>query len=315
MKYHFPLTFAAICLFAVGACSTLGDRSTARVAEDKSEGITTREQLLSTVNLWMRDHDQPEMTLSELLSRVAEESVTSSVLWKEVESPVKSFIMCLKSGQRFHYPIKLQTDWSNSIQLRYFKRRLSIPPHHTLSLHILATYADIWPSNEDPRKPIDLSMPIGTALTRREAGISSSNESDRDRGGKVRTPEQLIIAVNTWRRKARQPELTLNEIIARTADEIRFRHDLAEKLDPSAESFLTSLVSNRPFKLPTQLTSYGVDNIASSPHVERIRLSPHEAIYVEIANHQENDDMPGHPQFKIDWTRIILCYAFQDRRK
>ena len=315
MKRFFPLSLALSYLWTLGACSTGNPRLSEAGSTAAERKIETREQLLSSVNTWMRNHNQPELTQDELLGRVVDEAVTSSSTWKEIERPVESFIVCFKSNKRFKYPVKLQTDWLNSIKLRYSEKQLRLPPHHTLSLHILATYADIWPSIEDPRRPIDLSMPIGTALVEQQSGKMPLSGSNRVIQGKVETPEQLLTAVNIWRRRDHQTKLTLDEITARTADEMLFRHDLVEMPDPIAESFLISLAKNRRFEFPTRLTSYGIDDVVISSSKDRLLLSPHEAITIEVANHQENDDLPGHPQFVIHWTRIILSYNFPTPRR
>jgi len=95
----------------------------------------TRKQLLFAINIWMKKYHQPELTMDNLIVRIA-----SQENFLDPDPRLEELLEYVVNNKSFKRPIDLWTGWSNGIKLseeHSSGERLRLPAHCTLAIRIL----------------------------------------------------------------------------------------------------------------------------------------------------------------------------------
>jgi hypothetical protein len=122
------------------------------------------------------------------------------------------------------------------------------------------------------------------------------------------SPKQLLFAINVWMKHFNQPELTMQDLIVRIADQQMYR-----KAAPRAEYLLEHVVENKRFELPVDLWVDRWDDITLSEEYsfsKRLRLPAHYSLAIRVLNVPWGSTDSDGNHLKVDFTEVIISYAF-----
>ncbi|MEP6672459.1 MAG: hypothetical protein ABJF10_25065 [Chthoniobacter sp.] len=132
-------------------------------------------------------------------------------------------------------------------------------------------------------------------------------------GRMLKTRAELLFAINIWMKQFHQPELTVNDLIVRIADQQIEREPI-----PRAEYILERIVKNRRFDLPVDLWMNQWENMTLSEQYssnDRISLPAHYTLAIRVLNvpWDSSLDRDGN-QLKVDFTKVPIAYAFSEEK-
>lgn len=160
MKTCRSLIRTLICLLALGS-------PLISPAGEVPPTYETGDELLSAINIKMKEMNRSTFTLDELtvwLARQAGQSRSDGQLLPRVEN----FLKHLATKKKFKYPVGLQSLWSNDLPLTddiYSKKRLPLPDHYVLEVAIFNVPRGSKDAEGNRLKVTWSSIMVATALT------------------------------------------------------------------------------------------------------------------------------------------------------
>lgn len=317
----------------------------------KQSQIRNRDQLLNEVNAWMKKHHQPTWTMDELIGRSFDQAYAIYFIYNDspLEGPVEPFLVSLIENQPFtrevrlrsnrRYEIALHTaegeidrlrlaweqvrknrkDWSDvDNKSANAPRRIPLPPHYTLSLDIFArtTKQQGKESSDDSNRACIF---LASALVEAKRSSNVTRESRRYSSTSAATPRLLLDGINRWRHAHHQPQIGLDALTVRVADEIfNLREAQNDFWERDNELFLESIAKNAPFIYPASIET---DEPATPGEPasfkmlsinKRLPLPLRRTVSMEISG-LPDDLKTEEPSPRIDHRRIIISYAFPSK--
>lgn len=275
----------------------------------RKESIVTRGQLLLAVNAWLKKHHQPEWTVDELVGRIVDESFAYKSFGPLLDRPVDSFAVALIKNRRFDHQIELHTDWTDELQLSS-SHRVPLPSHHTLSIRILATSAELYSPERKPHNGSHWGILVASALPAKQPKeIKTTKENDVNTA-EIYTPRQLLSAVNTVRRSQHQPGLTRDELCMRLADAALAHYRFEKNFPEYVAAFLKRFIQNRRFENSIDLQNYWTDSIELADR-GKMAVPGHDSLYVDIPNMPRGSlDANGNHLF-VSTTQFVVSFSFR----
>lgn len=312
------------------------------------ENIETRDQLLSMVNRWLKEHHQPPWSEDELIGRSFDQAFIVYFVYNDspLDLPVESFLVSLIKNQPFKHEIRLRSDRRDEITLHTARgeitrqrhewekvrknqqswsdmtsktsdtpRRLPLPEHYTLTLDILSLPEENG-RDDSPDKLTRSSIFLASALAGRETPTKVPKSMNHGSSTLAATPAQLLDGVNKWKRSFNQRQAIPPEITARVADEIfNLREVGGDFWEIDLELLLECLAKNAPFIYPISIDAekpgYAEepDSFRMLSINEELPLPPRHTVGINISS-LPYDLKAEDPPPRLDWRRIIFSYSF-----
>ncbi len=273
----------ALSLFPV--CASFGEanrpaKQERGVSPDK-ENVKTRDQLLSTINAWLRRHHEAEWTMDELIGRTVDESYSFGKGDNPIWGPIEDFLVCLIKDKPFNRALRLRRTESRAFRLVNLESDSPSPPHYSLAVDILATDADLQKQHDDPRKADHWRIALATAFSGRKS--VRKGPPPRLRKSHEGTPQQVLASVNLARRKHHLPDFSRDELVAVLSDKLAVMDDYDGPVFPVVTSFFRCFLNNKRFKTQVRVQGFlPVDGMTAPSTNERLSITSHESIDIDV---------------------------------